>query len=230
MDPPRWIETDNDIGFNESDFNKCENNFVVNYRYLYTFLRILILQFQYGAVVDISRHAFLWPISLSRWLSSVSFHTLVFWLLFHFLVRARHLQSGGKLAVGGELGRRLQCRNIGRLRHPLTARGWHFSMGRLFRLERFRLDSNWNSNSGAIVTANILIAFVALGWYTASPIESASICLLLGGSFCGALILTRHWSRQGLIIATSISGSVLIVGGVDYFIEEWRLMGTVYVI
>lgn len=32
MDPPRWIETDNDIGFNESDFNKCENNFVVNYR------------------------------------------------------------------------------------------------------------------------------------------------------------------------------------------------------
>ena len=80
------------------------------------------------------------------------------------------------------------------------------------------------------MTANILIAFVALGWYTASPIESASLCLLLGGSFCGALILTRHWSRQGLIIATSISGAVLIVGGVDYFIEEWRLMGTVYVV
>ena len=78
---------------------------------------------------------------------------------------------------------------------------------------------------GAIVTANLLIVLVICDVYKASPIESASICLLLGGSLCGALILTRHWSRQGLIIATSICGSILIVGGVDYLIEEWRLMG-----
>jgi len=82
----------------------------------------------------------------------------------------------------------------------------------------------WGVYAGAIVTANILIVLVVAGVYRASPIESASICLLLGGSLCGALILTRHWSRQGLIIATSICGAILIVGGVDYLIEEWRLM------
>ena len=202
-------------------------------------MRVLIFwSLQYGAVVDISRYAFIWPFSMSRWLSSISFHTLVFWILVHFLVRAGHLQSGGKLAVGGELGCRLQRRNPGRFRHSSTARGWHFSMGRLLRSEflNFIPDGHFLQQKvlieiqGAIATANILIAMVALGWYKASPIESASICLLLGGSLCGALILTRHWSRQGLIIATSISGSVLIVGGVDYFIEEWRLMGTVFAI
>ena len=37
MDPlTEWIDqTDNEIGFNETDFHKCDNNFAVKYGYAF---------------------------------------------------------------------------------------------------------------------------------------------------------------------------------------------------
>jgi len=195
MDPPRWIETDNDIGFNESDFNKCENNFVVNYSTVQLLISVGMLSF--GLFLCLAGYR---AFRFTLWFSGFWF---TFWCVLAICSRVENLPSGANWGAAFSVGTL-----AGFVTHLLPGVGTFL----------------WGVYSGAIVTANILIGFVALGWYKASPIESASICLLLGGSFCGALILTRHWSRQGLIIATSISGAVLIVGGVDYFIEEWRLM------
>ena len=65
---------------------------------------------------------------------------------------------------------------------------------------------------------------VACDVYFPTPIASASLCLLVGGSACGALILTRHWSRDGLILSTALCGGLMVMAGLDYFCEEWRLM------
>ena len=79
-------------------------------------------------------------------------------------------------------------------------------------------------NSGAILTGVILSILVACDVYFPTPIASASLCLLVGGSACGALILTRHWSRDGLILSTALCGGLMVMAGLDYFCEEWRLM------
>jgi len=65
---------------------------------------------------------------------------------------------------------------------------------------------------------------VACEVYFPTPIASASLCLLVGGSACGALILTRHWSRDGLILSTALCGGLMVMAGIDYFCERWRLM------
>ena len=77
---------------------------------------------------------------------------------------------------------------------------------------------------GAILTGVILSILVACEVYFPTPIASASLCLLVGGSACGALILTRHWSRDGLILSTALCGGLMVMAGIDYFCERWRLM------
>ena len=86
----------------------------------------------------------------------------------------------------------------------------------------------WGVYSGAIITAVIISIIVACNVFVPSPVGSASLCILVGGNCFGALILMRHWSKPGLVLATSLCGALMITAGVDYFIEEWRLFNYVW--
>lgn len=86
----------------------------------------------------------------------------------------------------------------------------------------------WGVYSGAVLSGVVISILVATGTFIPSPVGSASLCILVGGNLCGAFILMRHWSKPGLVLATSFCGALLITSGVDYFIEEWRLLNYVW--
>ena len=55
----------------------------------------------------------------------------------------------------------------------------------------------WGVYSGSLIAAIFIAVIVACGVFAPSPVATAALCILVGGNFCGALILLKHWSKPG---------------------------------
>ena len=63
----------------------------------------------------------------------------------------------------------------------------------------------WGVYTGSLLAGILISILAACDVFAPSPVGSAALCILVGGNVVGALILLRHWSKPGLIVATSLS-------------------------
>lgn len=199
MESALEIEIENETEFNQTEFDKCDNTFTISYSLEKLLISIGMLCF--GLFLGLCGYR---AFRFNLWFSGFNF---TFWCVLAICNRVDNLPNGADWGAAFSVGALAGC-----VTHLLPGVGTFL----------------WGVYSGAIVTGVILAILAGTGNYTASPIASASLCLFVGGCTCGALILTRHWSRNGLIISTAIAGSLLVTAGLDYFCEEWRLMDYVW--